>query len=190
MPIYIAHLVREFENHGGRIFEREIDGVDEAFEVADIVVNCSGLGAKRLVGDDKIQAKRGQLIKASRPASVDTTFIYDDHPDGDLHVMVHSNHIMLGGIYEDANLNANLTPDMSVAAAIYKRCVEAVPALKDVQVLEHLVGLRPARRDGIRLERQTDDGKMLIHNYGHGGVGGTFSWGCADEVVRLINGEQ
>jgi len=53
-------------------------------------------------------------------------------------------------------------------------------------VLTERVGLRPFRRSGVRLERdQLRDGRMVIHNYGHGGSGFTLSWGCAREVVDL-----
>lgn len=48
------------------------------------------------------------------------------------------------------------------------------------------VGLRPARSE-VRLEATTlADGRALVHNYGHGGSGFTLSWGCADEVARLV----
>jgi D-amino-acid oxidase len=48
------------------------------------------------------------------------------------------------------------------------------------------VGLRPARSE-VRLEATTlADGRPLVHNYGHGGSGFTLSWGCADEVARLV----
>jgi hypothetical protein len=49
--------------------------------------------------------------------------------------------------------------------------------------LGQLVGLRPARHGGARVE--AEDG-WLVHNYGHGGAGMTPSWGCADDVVRLV----
>jgi D-amino-acid oxidase len=30
--------------------------------------------------------------------------------------------------------------------------------------------------------------RKLIHCYGHGGSGFTLSWGCADDVLRLVTG--
>jgi D-amino-acid oxidase len=35
----------------------------------------------------------------------------------------------------------------------------------------------------VRLERVGD----VVHCYGHGGCGVTVSWGCADDVVRLVD---
>ena len=47
------------------------------------------------------------------------------------------------------------------------------------------VGLRPFRARGVRLE--VEEGETpIVHNYGHGGSGVTFSWGCAAEVVNLV----
>ena len=53
----------------------------------------------------------------------------------------------------------------------------------DARVLGHKVGLRPAR-PAVRLERVGD----VVHCYGHGGCGVTVSWGCADDVVGLVDG--
>ena len=55
----------------------------------------------------------------------------------------------------------------------------------DEDVEEVLVGLRPARKGNIRLELDPLC-KSIIHNYGHGGSGVTFSWGCAKEVTALV----
>jgi D-amino-acid oxidase len=55
-----------------------------------------------------------------------------------------------------------------------------------------IVGVRPYRRGGVRLElmpapiANAGGQAYLIHNYGHGGAGITLSWGCASVVVDHI----
>ena len=58
---------------------------------------------------------------------------------------------------------------------------------KEAEIIEDLVGLRPGRTE-VRLEKEHIQSRPLVHNYGHGGSGVTLSWGCADEVVELVNG--
>jgi len=49
-------------------------------------------------------------------------------------------------------------------------------------------GVRPHREVTYRLEpdTQTIAGKLIIHNYGHGGAGITMSWGCAEVVCEML----
>ena len=75
------------------------------------------------------------------------------------------------------------TPEPAVAASILERAARIEPRLADARVLRHKVGLRPAR-PAVRLERVGD----VVHCYGHGGCGVTVSWGCADDVVGLVDG--
>lgn len=44
---------------------------------------------------------------------------------------------------------------------------------------------RPFRPAGPRLEPEAIDGKLVVHNYGHGGSGWSLSWGCAAEATAL-----
>lgn len=64
------------------------------------------------------------------------------------------------------------------------------PDLSDERLLGFKGGLRPCRHGGLRLESETLGsslgGKMIVHNYGHGGCGVTIGFGCADEVVREV----
>lgn len=62
------------------------------------------------------------------------------------------------------------------------------PALpQTVDLGKRLVGERPHRCGGIRLERDLSvTNKALIHNYGHSAAGITLSWGCADRVQELV----
>ncbi|MGD8329694.1 MAG: FAD-dependent oxidoreductase [Acidobacteriota bacterium] len=47
-----------------------------------------------------------------------------------------------------------------------------------------IVGLRPFRATGFRVETERLDDKVLVHNYGHGGAGVTFSWGTSQLAVE------
>ncbi len=73
-----------------------------------------------------------------------------------------------------------------------KRAVEICPSLTDGKGIEHLsiirhgVGLRPVRLSGVRLEKETVDDVWVVHNYGHGGAGYQSSYGCSQDVVKLV----
>lgn len=41
-------------------------------------------------------------------------------------------------------------------------------------------------KDGLRLEAEEINDKLIIHNYGHGGAGVTLSWGCALKAADLL----
>lgn len=55
--------------------------------------------------------------------------------------------------------------------------------------LRCVAGVRPFRCSGFRLEVARPaggSGKVIVHNYGHGGAGITLSWGCAIKVRELV----
>ena len=53
------------------------------------------------------------------------------------------------------------------------------------RVIRTLAGLRPYRRSGFVVRREALGDKALVHNYGHGGSGITFSWGTSRLAVDL-----
>ncbi len=70
---------------------------------------------------------------------------------------------------------------------------EILPDPAFVKPKDYLVGVRPYRKTGVRLERvdaplKGANGDIhLVHNYGHGGAGVTLSWGCASVVVDHVD---
>ncbi|HTH53316.1 MAG TPA: FAD-dependent oxidoreductase [Edaphobacter sp.] len=53
------------------------------------------------------------------------------------------------------------------------------------RIIRTVVGLRPHRRSGFRVEREQVGNTVVVHNYGHGGGGITLSWGTAKLATDL-----
>ena len=181
MPRYLPYLVERFENAGGELRRGTIESLAQAAELAPLVANCAGLGAHDLVPDPEVVPLRGPKIVVANPG-IDTFVIAGPpgpegtsyHPHGDI--------VVLGG---SATESFDTTPDPEEEAAIIARCAAIEPLLRDATVIEHRVGLRPSRPE-VRLEAERIGTSTVVHNYGHGGVGVTLSWGCASETVRLL----
>ena len=75
-----------------------------------------------------------------------------------------------------------------------ERCNRFVPGLADAELdpISPLVqGLRPVRGENVRVERELrkrKDGEYsrIIHSYGQGGSGFTLSFGCAGDILNLV----
>jgi D-amino-acid oxidase len=60
------------------------------------------------------------------------------------------------------------------------------PQLSGAEVVAERVGLRPYR-PSVRLEAESlPGGRVLWHNYGHGGGGVSLSWGCARDLTDAV----
>ena len=177
MPVYLRWLTDELAAAGVRLRHRELADLDPARQAADLVVNATGLGARALVGDPELTGVRGQVVRVADPGLTRWT-LDDGHPAGMVYVVPRGTDVVCGGTDD---LAEDGRPDPKTAEAILERCREVVPELAGMPVLGHAVGIRPVRT-AVRVERAG----AVVHCYGHGGAGVTLSWGCADEVVRLV----
>ncbi|MER6282122.1 FAD-dependent oxidoreductase [Streptomyces sp900105245] len=181
MPAHLEWLRERLAKAGGSVEEREV--TDLAAVPAAVVVNCAGLGARSLVPDPGVRPVRGQLVVVANPG-VATWYTSVDHSSAEsTYFFPQPGGLVLGGTAEEDDWS--LEPDPDTAAAIVARCARVRPEIAGARVLAHRVGLRPAR-DAVRLEREPlPDGRVLVHNYGHGGAGITVAWGCAREAAGL-----
>jgi len=182
--VYMDYLVDWFRKLGGVIVQREVASIEEATLESKLVVNCTGLGSRQLVGDESLYPVRGQTVKV-RPNGVVHSILDDEGPNGLGYIIPRSADIVLGGTAQANDW------DTSVRAAdqadILRKAANLHPAFageSGVQVLSAGVGLRPVRHE-VRLEAERIGEATVVHNYGHGGAGFTLSWGCAEEVVSL-----
>ena len=90
---------------------------------------------------------------------------------------------LLGGTAQSDDWSLELRD--SDRETILQKCEAVWPELDRSKIIGESVGLRPSRSE-VRLESEKINDTLIIHNYGHGGAGVTLSWGCADEVVSLI----
>ena len=179
--IYLDYLATRFQKAGGEInanvrFEK-LEEVDRDF---DLVINCAGIGARELVRDTDLEPHRGQVVIVPRVEDLSCAIVCDDAPL--MYAIPRTNDCVFGGTND---LRSDLAADPATTNRIIAEC-SRVLNIERPNVLAARVGLRPFRKSGVRLEREKlGDGRIVIHNYGHGGSGFTLSWGCAREVLDL-----
>jgi D-amino-acid oxidase len=183
MPVYLAYLAERFRQAGGVIEPGSVTSLRDLTD-APLLVNCTGVGARDLAGDPEMVPVRGQVVIVTNPG-VDEFYIDhgEESPDY-VYFFPHGSTVLLGGTAHHGAWD--LTPRPGVAERIQGDCARACPALAGASVVEHRVGLRPYRPE-VRLEAEKlPEGRVLWHNYGHGGGGVTLSWGCAREITEAV----
>jgi D-amino-acid oxidase len=179
--IYLDYLAARFLKADGEITENvrfeKLEDVDAKF---DVVINCAGIGARELARDADLQPHRGQVAIVPTIKDLSYAVVCDDAPL--MYAIPRRNDCVFGGTNDLSN---DLAVDSATTARMVVECSRVLKIDKP-NVLAERVGLRPFRKSGVRLEcAHLDDGRTVIHNYGHGGSGFTLSWGCAKEVVEL-----
>lgn len=143
----------------------------------DLVVNCTGLAAGPLAGDDTMVPLFGQVVMTELGAVDPTVTITDERdPERLFYVIPRRDELVLGGC-------ARAQPSADLDPAVTARILEQAHALGlPIGAVRRVrAGLRPFR-PVVRIERDA----RVIHNYGHGGAGFTLCRGCAEEVADLV----
>jgi D-amino-acid oxidase len=163
----------------------------------DYIINCSGLGSIKLANDE-MHPLRGALVRIKNngvkfPILDKAYCVSFDQKTQEQNIVFivprGEDRVILGALAEEDEWDKNINlKNYEPIREMFRRCKEFLPILKDVELDEKepvRVGLRPLRKGNVRLDWEGDY-SSIIHNYGHGGSGVTFSWGCAEEVVAMI----
>jgi hypothetical protein len=190
MHNYLAWLENQTTQAGVSLKKRRLKDLDDLSKDYSAIVNCSGFGARELVRDCDFVPYKGQyfVLKSSDSAPVD--YIGDDdHPGGMAYVIPRLGEVMMGGCAEEGIEDLELTLNW---ADTIKRAGLFVPWLLKCSPSDQsrppVVGIRPCRTTGVRLEIDYNNAAVpVVHNYGHGGSGFSLSWGCAERVADLLS---
>jgi len=183
MPVYLDYLTARLAEAGVNVQQGTMPSLAAATELAPIVVNCTGIGATSLTTDGSLFSTRGQLVEVENPG-IENFFCEHDESPTPTYFLPHGDVLILGGSAEVGRFDR--APDERIAAEIRARCALIEPTLADARFIRHRVGLRPSR-PAVRLEVERIGRGHVVHNYGHGGAGVTVSWGCANDVLTLVD---
>ena len=181
-PRHLDWLTRQLDGHGVR--DRVCAGCPHwTKHPAYVVVNCTGLGSRNCWATPTSTPVRGQVVVVEQFGLEEWTL---DETGELTYLAPREQTVVLGGTSQRGA--GDLTPDPQTALEIVARCAALVPAAARARIVEHRVGLRPART-AVRLERDVlADGRPVVYCYGHGGSGVTMSYGCARDIVGLVGG--
>ena len=180
---YLEWLLSVFVSCGGLVERRRIDSLDELHSY-DVVINCTGLGSRELVGDTALQPARGEIVLVDAPWASHFAVNVRDDSDGIIYILPRADGVALGGSAEKGNYSTSVDP--ASERRIVCGCKKLIPSLSGAKVMDKWAGLRPLR-ETVRLEGVVNEkGCVIIHCYGHGGQGIVLSWGCAVDIGDIV----
>lgn len=173
-----------------------------------VVVVSPGLGARELVDDSAVHPVRGQTVLVRAPWCTTAKSTASKWPAmsrvteadfRDMYILPRGDgNFIVGGtrLVDDWDT----APRPQTTLDILSRALDFMPALarptegggaaqaSNVDVVGVNVGLRPARRGGVRLEAgEAVGGTAVVYSYGYGGFGYQCSWGAAFEARDLVD---
>ena len=211
-PKMLEALLEEVTQHPDSNVDVETgeyyESVEHMQEVAqsldcDTVINCSGLGSRKLCQDGQLVGGRGVLLQLERQdcprrASMqdmekDAVLMTDSPPWGSetnpCYVIPRGDIIAVGGTYLEGDGHPELR-DSERTQLMQNAKILGVD-IANAKIRGEWTGFRPSRPT-TRCEEEppspggTTNPVRVIHSYGHGGSGWTVNVGAAKEVANIL----
>jgi glycine/D-amino acid oxidase-like deaminating enzyme len=114
-PTYLNAMLRDVQIAGGRVVVRELKSKSDIADLSEpVIMNCTGLGARDLVGDAELIPIKGQLSVLLPQPEIDYTVLQDHY-----YMFPRRDGILLGGTFErnESDLAPNREAEKRVIAA-------------------------------------------------------------------------
>ncbi|KAJ9133707.1 Nucleotide-binding domain-containing protein [Pleurostoma richardsiae] len=188
---FLPWLRKRLEETGVKFMRTTVASLDELKGLGHhILINASGTGPKYLtdIKDDKVLEVRGQTVLVKSPYN---KCFMRRGKDYTYHIPRGDGTAILGGIKEYGSTAKEVSE--ATRNDIFRRIHENLPDVfpsadpKAFQVVRDIVGIRPQRDGGVRIEKEVLNGQRVVHAYGVEAGGYLFSWGLGLEVAELVN---
>lgn len=182
--LYLPWLLRNCKKRNVIVKQQKICNLSDLAATYDIVINCTGVAAAKLVPDKDVFPIRGEALSINAPWL--KTFVVIVDKSELLFIFPRTTDVVMGGTAQIDDWNDESDDELSESRL--KACRKVFPGLEKARVMSTWAGLRPGRSK-IRLTHETVPGRsnsIIIHCYGHGSKGIALHWGSALEIGRLV----
>ncbi|KAF7154919.1 hypothetical protein CNMCM5623_003177 [Aspergillus felis] len=189
---HMPYLRKQITALGGQFIRKRVESLQELYAMfpeSSVFINASGLGSKTLtdVQDDKCFPERGQNV-FYRTDKCRQMFFRNGQEYTYIIPRPISGGVVLGGVKQPNNLSPEV--DMDVArdeiARAHRLAPEIVPAEPPEESLSYIIGIRPSRQGGFRLDSEQLGQRTILSAYGFGGGGYAFSYGIAEALLTML----
>ncbi|KAJ6024742.1 hypothetical protein N7540_005539 [Penicillium herquei] len=188
--VFLPCMRARLEKTGVKFLRMTVQSLSDLRDLGhDYLINAAGIGPRYLrdVMDQTVQEVRGQTILVK--SDFDKIWIRRGK-DYTYALGRQDGTTILGGIKQFDNKETGVDDELrdDIFRRIHENLPEAFPSPepKAFTVLRDIVGIRPQREGGVRIESEVLDGQKVVHAYGVAGGGYIFSWGLAREVSHLV----
>ncbi|KAJ9130773.1 putative FAD dependent oxidoreductase [Pleurostoma richardsiae] len=185
--IILPYLQSQLEARGVRFVRFVAESLSQVLSVtgAKVLVNATGLGAKNLAVDNAVTAVRGQTMFVRERDDLNEIILRQGSEYTYVIPRLFSGGVIIGGSRQPGNFST--VPNKDLKRDILRRVNRLTKnAFKDVNPdtdVDDIVGFRPGREGGFRLETE---GQNIVHAYGFDGMGYVHSFGAAKRVTDLV----
>ncbi|KAJ5463860.1 hypothetical protein N7475_006995 [Penicillium sp. IBT 31633x] len=189
---HMPYLGKQIESLGGQFIRQRVKSLQELYEMfpeSRVFINASGWGSKTLtdVQDDDCFPERGQNVFLATD-QCNTLYFRNGREYTYVIPRPLSKGVVLGGVKQPGNLSPEV--DLEIArdeiARAHRLAPGIVPEHPLADTVSHIIGIRPSRKGGFRLDSERKGSRVILSAYGFGGGGYAFSYGVADALVKMV----
>ncbi|KAJ5526401.1 hypothetical protein N7494_013051 [Penicillium frequentans] len=189
---HMPYLGKQVTELGGTFVRQRVQSLQELYDKfpeSRIFINASGLGSLTLtdVLDDRCFPERGQTVFL-RTDKCNTMYFRNGQEYTYVIPRPLSHGVVLGGVKQQDNLSPEVDLDIArdEITRAHRLAPDVVPEQPADEDVSHIIGIRPSRRGGFRLDSEKHGDRNVISAYGFGGGGYAFSYGIADAVGKMV----